>query len=332
MKTWLAMVVCVACALRISAGSPVEIRPGTLWKDDAGNPIAAHGGNLIQVGNSWYWYGENNRARGGSFGFFTGVRCYTSTDFIRWHNVGIVLAPTGSGPLSRDRRQVAYRPKVLYNAGTATYVMVLTECSNVGDGHLVYATSPTPDGPFTYRRWSHGAGGSKTMDLGAYQEGAAAYIVYSDNNNGISIDLLSDDYLSVKKRIAHISNGCEEGPAVVKAGDRYFLVTSWCTGWRPNPCHYRVASDLAGPWNTKPDGNLGDATSFHSQTGYILTIPGTAGTTYVNVSDRWTDDTEIGATYPWLPLRIQGSTMSMKWYDVWYLDLDAGTWALTKEP
>jgi len=37
----------------------------------------------------------------------------------------------------------------------------------------------------------------------------------------------------------------------------------------------------------------------------------------------------VGATYPWLPLQINGSAMALQWYDRWYLDLEAGTWSAT---
>jgi beta-xylosidase len=197
--------------------------------------------------------------------------------------------------------------------------------------------------------------------MGVYQEGESAYLVYSDNNCGISIDRLNDDYLSVRQRVAHIRNndcqcgpshpspnykrpdgwtlkgktqvlkGGEEGPAIVKANEFYFLVTSWCSGWEPNQCHYRVSKCLEGPWNPEPDGYLGDDTSFKSQSGYILTITGNKGSTYINISDRWKGgNTEAGSTYPWLPLQINGSTMLLQWYDRWYLDLEAGTWSATK--
>ena len=335
----------------------VGIRPGVMWKDDAGADITAHGGCVIQMGGVFYWYGENNRQPGGAFGIFTGVRCYTSTDFTNWHNLGIVLAPTESGPLSAKDGRVAYRPKVLYNQRDAQYVMILTE-TGAGGGHLLFATSPTPAGPFTYRGWSFGANQSKTMDMGVYQEGEKAYVVYSDNNCGISIDRLSDDYLSVRERVAHIRNsecqcgpshpnpnykrpegwilkgktrvlkGGEEGPALVKANGFYFLVTSWCSGWAPNQCHYRVSKSLEGPWNAEPDGYLGDETSFDSQSGYILTITGTKGSTFINISDRWKGgNTQEGSSYPWLPLQINGSTMTMEWYDTWHLDLENGTWS-----
>ncbi|MEO5587248.1 MAG: hypothetical protein ABIQ81_06105, partial [Novosphingobium sp.] len=36
-----------------------SFRPGALWLDTAGKPIQAHGGSIVQVGELFYWYGEN---------------------------------------------------------------------------------------------------------------------------------------------------------------------------------------------------------------------------------------------------------------------------------
>ena len=36
-----------------------SIRPGELWLDTDGNPIQAHGGGIIYINDTFYWYGEN---------------------------------------------------------------------------------------------------------------------------------------------------------------------------------------------------------------------------------------------------------------------------------
>jgi hypothetical protein len=90
-------------------------------------------------------------------------------------------------------------------------------------------------------------------------------------------------------------------------------------------------SNMEGPAKVETFDYIGDDTSFKSQSGYILTITGNNGSTYINISDRWKGgNTEAGSTYPWLPLQINGSTMLLQWYDRWYLDLEAGTWSATK--
>jgi hypothetical protein len=33
------------------------IAPGTVWKDTSGNKIDAHGGGIVQRGDTFYWIG-----------------------------------------------------------------------------------------------------------------------------------------------------------------------------------------------------------------------------------------------------------------------------------
>ena len=51
-----------------------SITPGQVWTDTAGNRIHAHGGSLIHVDGTFYWYGENKErsipgAESGTGGF-----------------------------------------------------------------------------------------------------------------------------------------------------------------------------------------------------------------------------------------------------------------------
>ena len=39
----------------------VTISNGGFWNDISGKRIEAHGGGFIQVGDTWYWVGEDNR-------------------------------------------------------------------------------------------------------------------------------------------------------------------------------------------------------------------------------------------------------------------------------
>jgi Glycosyl hydrolases family 43 len=310
-----------------------KIKPGLLWTDDQGKPIHAHGGNAIKVGDRWYWYGENVRDTSANlqFGSFNGINCYSSSDFESWHFEGTVLGVRPSGSLSKG--QVAYRPKVLYDASTKKYVMVLTECCPTA-GHLVFAQADSPAGPFSYVATQNGVSNAVVMDMGVFQEdNGAAYVVYSANNAGVGIDTLAGDYLSAVASTAKFTNNgaCEEGPGIVKTGGRYFLINSRCSGWAPNQNHYRSATSLAGPWKLTPDGNLGDTTTYNSQSGFILTVQGTKGSTYIYMGDRWDcakDNCDLSMSkYVWLPLSINGTTMTLDWYDTWYLDLDTGTWS-----
>ena len=45
--------------------------PGRVWLDTNGKPIQAHGGSVIQVEDTFYWYGENKEKTDGVNGIWT---------------------------------------------------------------------------------------------------------------------------------------------------------------------------------------------------------------------------------------------------------------------
>ncbi|MGP3966409.1 beta-xylosidase, partial [Streptomyces sp. 6N223] len=40
-------------------GAPVTIANGTQFTDPNGEPVHAHGGGVVKVGEYYYWFGEN---------------------------------------------------------------------------------------------------------------------------------------------------------------------------------------------------------------------------------------------------------------------------------
>lgn len=53
-----------------------SIRPGQVWLDDEGKRIQAHGGGVITVDGTFFWYGENKeRTIGVDDTWHWGVRC-----------------------------------------------------------------------------------------------------------------------------------------------------------------------------------------------------------------------------------------------------------------
>jgi hypothetical protein len=321
-----------------SHGPVASFRPGSALNDDSGHALQAHGSDVVQIGHRWYWYGSAPRQTDNTLPFaaFGGINVYSSSNLNDWHYEGMAVAPRASGTLSNQL--VAYNPRVLYNAHAKKYVMVLSECCGDGShgdletGHLVFMTSDTPAGPFTFvhDEWP---GDISVYDMGTFQDDdGTAYVVYSDGNQGTSIERLSSDYLTVAQRVAHFSSGrCEEAPAIAKHDGTYFLTDSYCAGWSANQGHYRAAPSIAGPWHTQPDGNLGDTTTYNTQAFDILPVHGSAGTTYVWIGDRWNCPQSkcdlTASTYGWLPLVITGSKMSLRWANSWRLNLATGSWS-----
>src|SRR5207248_2845396 len=81
----------VGLAALPASAAEVTISPGTAWKDTAGQPIQAHGGGMIKVGATWYWFGEDKTGESQDNAVFRNVPCYSSTDLAHWKFVANVL-------------------------------------------------------------------------------------------------------------------------------------------------------------------------------------------------------------------------------------------------
>ena len=130
---------------------------------------------------------------------------------------------------------------------------------------------------------------------------------------------LSDDYLSHSGRYARFFVGrFMEAPAMFKKDGKYYLIMSGCTGWAPNPGRSAVAESIWGPWKelANPFFGTDSTTSFHSQSTYVLPVPGKPDQ-FIYMGDRWTPDNAIDGRYIWLPLRFEGEQPVIEWRDEW---------------
>lgn len=50
-----------------------SIRPGQVWLDTNGKRIQAHGGSVLYLDGTYYWYGENKEKTTGENGICTGA-------------------------------------------------------------------------------------------------------------------------------------------------------------------------------------------------------------------------------------------------------------------
>ena len=60
-------------------------------------------------------------------------------------------------------------------------------------------------------------------------------------------------------------------------------------------------------------------TSFHSQSTYVLPVPGKPGQ-FIYMGDRWTPENAIDGRYIWLPIRFEGEQPVINWEDEWAMD------------
>ncbi|MGW5463915.1 family 43 glycosylhydrolase [Streptomyces sp. NPDC003996] len=115
------------------------------------------------------------------------------------------------------------------------------DSTNYSEAKVGVATSGTPCGPYTYRG-SFRPLGNLSRDLGLFQDtDGTAYLLSEDRNNGLRIDKLSADYLSVDSAVAVLgSSGSVEAPAMVKVNGTYYNI-------------YATATSLGGPWSSFRD-------------------------------------------------------------------------------
>jgi len=297
--------------------------PGAVWLDTQGHPINAHGGGMLRVGDTYYWYGEAKTDGPGGNTAHIGVSVYRSHDLLNWTAMGIALHVVSDPHSDITDGAIIERPKVIFNRTTHTYVMwfhLERRGRGYKDGLIGIATSRTPTGPFTYLHALH-PNGHDSRDMTVFQDDdGKAYVFYSSEGNAtMHIARLTDDYLGVRPQETRIFiDQCLEAPAVFKSGAHYFFVGSTCTGWKPNAAHGAVADHITGPWKAfgNPAKGPDAALTFHSQSTYVLPLPGQPGH-FVYMGDRWNPAHPVDGRYIWLPLDVHGKRFTIRWEAAW---------------
>ncbi|MFM9444286.1 RICIN domain-containing protein [Streptomyces acidiscabies] len=321
---------CTALAGTLALAGPAQAAPQTLpngvqFTDTSGNVVHAHGGGVIKVGSSYYWFGEDRNADN----TFRSVDAYRSTDLKTWEFRGRVLTQSSASELG-----TAYieRPKVIYNASTGKFVMWMHKENGVdyGEARAAVAVSDTVDGTYSYQGSFRPLGQYMSRDITTFVDtDGTGYMVSAANENyDLQIYKLTADYTAIDSLVANPwAGGHREAPALFKRGGVYFMLTSGATGWSPNQQQYATATNLAGPWSAMT--NVGDSTAYGSQTAYVLPVQGTSGTSYLYMGDRWGNSfggKVNDSRYVWLPLSFPSNTsMSMSWSPEITVDTAAGT-------
>jgi hypothetical protein len=322
-----------------SGGAPTPVDwplvNGVQWADTDGKPIQAHGGGLLQVGDVYYWFGENRNSNGS----FHAVSAYRSRDLIRWEFAHDVLRQDSAAGLDPANIE---RPKVVYNASTKKYVMWMhwENGSGYGEARAAVASSDTVDGDYTYHGsfrplvdsgvMDHDKPGYMSRDCNLFvdDDGKGYFISATNENYDLNLFELTPDYLEVGRLVATLfKGGHREAPALFKRNAVYFLLTSAATGWDPNQAQYATSSTIGSGWSSLK--NVGDGTTFHSQSTYVLPIQGSGGTSFLYLGDRWAGawgGRVNDSTYVWLPISFASATsMSMSWSNTLQIDVAAGT-------
>lgn len=272
-----------------------SIRPGQVWLDTEGKRIQAHGGSVITVGDTFYWYGENKeKTKVGSDIWHWGVRCYASKDLYNWEDKGLIIPPDvddANSPL--HPAQYMDRPHIIFNEATQKFVCWVKVMRQEGQKSTVL-TADHILGPYMVvkkdiRPLNMGAG---DFDLVAAPDGKAYYYFERVHSELICADL-TEDYTDVTGYYStHFPNNqppyVREAPAYFYRKGLHYLFTSGTTGYHPNPSEVACAITFHGPWEVLGDPHPDDLsrTSYNSQITSVFKHPFKKDL-YIALADRW---------------------------------------------
>ena len=169
------------------------------------------------------------------------------------------------------------------------------------------------------------AGGQMARDMTLFvdDDGNAYHIYASEGNGTLHISQLSDDFLNPAGKYIRVLPGrFNEAPAMLKFRGRYFLFTSDCTGWAPNPARLLAADSIFGNWEELGNPCLGPGVeitnTFISQSTFVLPVHGKADA-FIFMADRWNPANAIDGRYVWLPVEFRHDAPTISWHDEWNL-------------
>ncbi len=269
-----------------------NFRNGEPWLDTDGNVIHAHGGHMLHHDGWWYWYGENRV--GNNY-----VSCYRTKDFKSFEFRGNIITtetPTEGYRVQTDlslagknadgtiHKVNLERPKILWCERTKKFVLWCHYENGVDyhDARCAVASSDYPDHGFVYHG-SFNPFGDMARDCTLFMDGEDAYFTAaSRDNRDLHVWKLTKDFMSVSKLVNNLfQNESREAPAFFKKDGRYYLLTSYCTGWAPNQGKWSSSDSIDGEWEINE--KFGDETTFRSQPAFVLEKDGK----FIYFADRW---------------------------------------------
>lgn len=270
--------------------------PGQVWLDTEGKRIQAHGGSVMYLNGTYYWYGENKEKTTGKDKIWHwGVRCYTSKDLYNWEDKGLIIEPRPEDPdSSLHPESMMDRPHIIYNKKTNKFVCWLKIMNKDGTQSETVLTADDILGPYTIvreglRPLNMSAG---DFDLAVAPDGKAYYYFERVHSETICADL-TEDYTDVTGYYStHFPHPhppyVREATAHFTRKGKHYLITSGTTGYMPNPSEAAIADTWHGLYTVLGDPHPEDAsrTSYHSQISSVFKVEGKKDL-YIAVADRW---------------------------------------------
>ena len=265
---------------------------------------------------------------------------------------------------SSDEGCVIERPKMLYNDKTGKYVIWFhadgQDPFSSGGGNYAkakagVAIADSPAGPYKLLgsyllNYQEGADHGFDGDVGGHvrdmnlfkDDDGTAYVMYSsDGNKTMHIARLNEEYTNVaqpdnSKAVEGVDftrnfvGESREGPAMFKYRNKYYMITSGCTGWNPNRAGYAVADHPMGPWTMVGDPCTDEEsnTTYHTQSTCVFPVDAAAGK-FIYMGDRWKNSevpengpgTLKDSRYVWLPVEfIADGEIALRRYSDWTLE------------
>lgn len=333
----------IFCGVLLAAGAAEAgvIENDVFWKDASGNLLLSQGGGMLKLSGTYYWYGINYTAAStyatdplpSNTGnpSFKSVRCYSSTDLVRWKYEGDVL--------QRDQVGGTWfgRMGVVHNAATGKFVLLAQGASPGNTTGEYFAVSDSPTGPFTFDHVQSklpGIKGGGTGDQTTFQDDdGAAYLICSNKSGRGRLyvaPLRSGDFLAVENA-TEISHGTgREGNCMFKYQGRYYFCSSDLHGWNASPTYVISASHIKGQYGRESVMRNTPLDFSHvTQTGFFFNVNGSSQTTVIFAGDRWCDFGGNGIGYnQWCPLSFDGAEPVFNSLTRWSLDAVTGAWSI----
>lgn len=295
-------------------------RNGEMWLDDRGIPIQAHGGCIIQHKGMWYWYGEHKGAEncpGTTRVDVIGISCYSSKDMQSWHYEGLALDVKNSPKESLVKPEnVCERPKVLFNEKTGKFVLWMhLDTPKYTYAGVAVAISDCPTGPYTViHEMQPNRTDSRDMTLFRDTDDTTWLVHSSDWNQTIRFSRLTEDYTDVDGYCTSaLVDQSREAPALLYRDGMYYMITSGCTGWRPNSALYAESKHLCGQWKLIDNPCVGEnyRRTFEGQSTYIFEKDGGQ---YLML-DHWHPEDLKSSGYSILPIEVKDGILSVIWQE-----------------
>lgn len=248
---------------------------------------------------------------------------------------------------------VMERPKMLYNEKNDNYVIWFhadgrtpTNDADYGKAKAGVAVSDSPTGPFKllgtyklqhagdnygYDGWEN-RGSVRDMNLFKDDDGTAYVIYSSEGNETMYIAKLNEDYTYLSASPEEAVEGVDftrnfakwsrEAPAMFQYKDKYYIITSGCTGWSPNQAKYAVADHPMGPWTEigDPCTDWGWETTYDTQSTCVFPVDAENGK-FIYMGDRWNAGDLSESRYVWLPVEFQpDNEIALRRYENWTLE------------